>query len=252
MRRTSLVTFAVLLAPGVAAAHIRITSPTPRSSTVLKDRHCGMAGLPRANVHTARPGSALHLEWDEYVQHPGWFRIAFQQNGDTFEIPPASNGKTGTGNASNFPTENRTGQTDVATGSVILVDRIPDGTTRADIVLPDVECTNCTLQVIQVMNDKPPYSELPGSNDIYFACVDLVLSANAPDPGPGGGLDAGVGTDGGGVGGGGNDAGIGGGGGGGDDGNGCSVGGPGGTGGALLALAVGLAASRRRRCRRRP
>jgi hypothetical protein len=234
--RSSFLALAVLLAPAVAAAHVRITSPTPRSLTDLKERHCGSAGSARANVQTLRPGSSLHLVWDEYIVHPGWFRISFQQNGDTFEIPPLSNGPTGAGAASNYPTENLTGKTDVATGSQILADRIAHGTLSMDITLPNVECTNCTLQLTQMMTDKPPYSIDTASNDIYYACVDLVLSATAatPDagggtgPGPGGGSpDGGVGAPAGGTGGG------------------CSV-----TGGStgLLAFAM-MGLLRRRRAR---
>lgn len=251
MRLPKIAAFAALLVPAVASAHVRITSPTPRSTTVLKDRHCGATGLARANVHNAASGSTLHLVWDEYVQHPGWFRISFQQNGDTFEIPPPSNGKTGSGAAGNYPTEDLTGKTDGTTGSVILKDRIPDGTTSADIVLPNVECNNCTLQLIQMMTDKPSYDEKPGSNDIYFACVDLVLTRTGPsDAGPGGGpLDAGTSTDGGvatdagGVGTGGPDGGVEGGGGGG----GCNVADTGFAGGTFLALVTGLPLLRRRR-----
>lgn len=150
---------------------------------MLKDRHCGATGSARANVHTAAPGSTLHLVWDEYVAHPGWFRVSFQQNGDTFEIPPASNGKTGSGAPSNYPTENLTGMTDAATGSLILADRIMHPALSLDVVLPNVECNNCTLQLIQMMTDKPPYTIDAASNDIYFACVDLVLTAAPPDAG---------------------------------------------------------------------
>lgn len=49
-------------------------------SDQLKERHCGQTGSVRANVQTYRPGSPLHLIWDEYVVHPGWFRGSFQQN----------------------------------------------------------------------------------------------------------------------------------------------------------------------------
>jgi hypothetical protein len=41
------------------------------------------------------------------------------------------------------------------------------------VMLPDLECDNCTLQLIQVMYDKPPYEV--GGNDIYYQCADLVL-----------------------------------------------------------------------------
>jgi hypothetical protein len=229
--RLRLSALAVLLVPTIAAAHIRITSPTPRSSTDLKERHCGMAGSARANVQTLRPGSSLHLVWDEYIVHPGWFRISFQQNGDTFEIPPV-----GAGGAGSYPTENLTGKTDPATGSLIIADRIAHGTLSMDVTLPNVECTNCTLQLTQMMTDKPPYSIDTLSNDIYYTCVDLVLSASAPTPDAGGGT--GTGPDGGSPGTGGNN--------GGSTGGGCSV-----TGSStgLLALAmVGLL--RRRRARR--
>jgi hypothetical protein len=235
MRCHPLLAVALVLAPTVAAAHIRITSPTPRTVSELKDQHCGATGSPRANVQTRRPGSTLHLVWDEYVKHPGWFRISFQQNGDTFEIPPASTGATGTGAVSNFPTENLTGQVDPGSGSLIIADHIEHPALSFDVPLPSVECNNCTLQLIQVMTDKPPYTSDPASDDIYFACVDLVLSATAPDPGPGPGPGNGTGT---------SDAGTGGGG---ISASGCSAsGGSSGLPGlAVLAVAAGLARPRR-------
>ncbi|MCA9560948.1 MAG: hypothetical protein KC583_20510, partial [Myxococcales bacterium] len=56
------------------------------------------------------------------------------------------------------------------------------------VTLPDVECDNCTLQVIQVMFDKPPQTS-PG-NDLYYQCADLVLRGDGPPPPP---VDAGPG-----------------------------------------------------------
>jgi uncharacterized protein (TIGR03382 family) len=211
---------AVLLAPAAVAAHIRIISPTPRSADQLKQRHCGLTGGTRANVQTYRPGAPLHLVWDEYIVHPGWFRISFQQNGDTFEIPPASNGPTGSGAASDYPTEDLTGKTDPATGSLIIADRILHGASSFDLTLPNVECSNCTLQLIQMMTDKPPYATDTASDDIYFQCVDLVLTASAPPPDAGGGSGTG-----------------------GSPGGGCST--SGGAPGLLLVAALGLLRRRR-------
>lgn len=243
MRCSNLAWLVAVLTPSIAAAHIQITSPAPRSTTVLKQRHCGATGSLRANVHTVLPGSMLHLVWDEYVQHTGWFRISFQQNGDTFEIPPASNGKTGSGAASNYPTEDLTGKTDPGTGSLIIADRIMHPALSYDVPLPNVECNSCTLQLIQMMTDKPPYTTDTASDDIYFACVDLVLSASAPDAGGGGG--GGGGGDGGGGGGGGGDAGTGGGPGGSS--GGCNA--AGGSPGLLVLALAGLARRRRRAAR---
>jgi uncharacterized protein (TIGR03382 family) len=182
----------------VATAHVRITTPTPRTTIDLKSRHCGATGSARANVQTYRPGATVHLVWDIYIAHPGWIRVSFNPAGDTFRIPPGVSG--------GYPTENLTGMADPGgSGSTIIADRLPVTQTSLDVVLPNAECNNCTLQVIEMMTDKPPYTIDPLSNDIYFACVDLVVSASTPiidagidapgsvpvDAGPG--ADAGVG-----------------------------------------------------------
>ncbi len=150
-----------------------------------KAQHCGVDGQVRTNrVTTFSPGETITVTWLETVNHPGWYRIAFQPNGSVFGIPPASNGPAGNGTASNFPTLNQEGP-DVG-GSIVLKDRIPDGTLTTTVTLPNVECANCTLQFIQVMTDKPLYTVDALSDDIYFNCADITLSNGAPmvDAGP--------------------------------------------------------------------
>jgi hypothetical protein len=49
------------------------------------------------------------------------------------------------------------------------------------VTLPNITCDNCTLQVIQVMEDDQfhgPYDVTPGVGvaDVYHQCIDLVLS----------------------------------------------------------------------------
>jgi len=163
-----------MLAPSLASAHIRVTSPPSRDQVNIKSRHCGVTGSARAHVYTALPGSTLHVVWDEFVPHPGYFRVSFNQNGDTFRIPPVPAG-------GGYPTENLTGMMDPGgSGSLIIADQIAHPALSLDVTLPDVECASCTLQVIQMMTDKPPYTIDTGSNDIYFQCVDLVLTRSAP------------------------------------------------------------------------
>jgi uncharacterized protein (TIGR03382 family) len=70
----------------------------------------------------------------------------------------------------------------------VLADNLPDaagGSFTKMIQLPNVECENCTLQLIQMMYDKAPYGD---GNDIYFQCADISLRAGAP-PAPGGDPD---------------------------------------------------------------
>lgn len=230
-----------LLVPSLASAHIHLTFPTSRTTLATgdqKEQHCGTLNYDRAanptKISTFLPGQTITVTWDETIQHPGWFRIAFQPDGAVFGLPPASNGPTGGGAASNFPTANQEG-VDATNNSIVLADRIPDGMTTQSITLPNIECANCTLQFIQVMTDKAPYTIDALSDDIYFNCADLVLAANAPDAGPGATVDAGVTGDAPAAGGGGTDAVQGG----------CAVGGSSGLGAGLGLALLGLRRRRR-------
>lgn len=245
MRRPLLsLTTALLFVPALASAHIHLTYPLARTDSQTgdqKEQHCGVANQQRnpARVTTLRPGQTITVTWLETIQHPGYFRIAFQPNGATFGIPPGTLGPCVTGNGAtvqcagncNFPTANQEGPS--AGGSIILKDRIPDGQLSTQITLPDMECDNCTLQFIQVMTDKCPYTEDTLSDDIYFNCADITLSNSAPDAGPSG-VDAGAMPDGGG--------------GGTTTSGGCaSSGGGAGLGSALALLGLAFAICKRRR-----
>jgi hypothetical protein len=154
---------AMCLGAGPAAAHIDLMSPLPRTAS-LKYGPCGAAGSERGGViNTYLPGETITVTWEETVDHPGHFRVAFDDDGeDVFRDP--------------------SGFEDISGGEGVLIDGIPDrsggGIYSQEVTLPDVECDNCTLQVIQVMSDKPPYGD---GTDMYYQCADLVLSVDA-DP----------------------------------------------------------------------
>jgi len=241
----SVLTVALLALSGsVAHAHIHLLKPLSRTVDGIndpqKEQHCGsMAQTRTARVTTYKPGETITVEWMETIDHPGWFRIAFQQNGEVFGIPPVSNGPNGAGGASNYPTEDRTGMVDPANNSIVLMDGNADGAGnvggRRSVPLPDIDGTNCTLQSIQGMTNNQRYTVDVASNDIYFNCADLILAANAPDAGVPvtDGPDAGVEEPGGG--------GV-------DNGKvsgGCSTGG--GTGAPVALALLGLVGWRRRR-----
>ena len=148
-----------------AAAHIALKSPTARSNdqVQLKVGPCGQTTNARTGKITVfKPGQTITVTWDETINHPGHYRISFDPNGTNFPNPKSF--------------------TDMDGGVNVLVDGIPDKTGVAPIAytqqvtLPNVECSNCTLQLIQVMTDKPPYDPSPAGNDIYYQCADLVLT----------------------------------------------------------------------------
>ncbi len=157
-----------------AAAHIALEYPPSRyGPDVLKVGPCGAASGPRSDhVTELEAGAPLEVVWNEYVDHPGHFRIAFDRDGDDGFIDPLC--------LSGCTTRNPVIQT--YSNDTVLLDDIPDtvggGESRVTITLPDVECDRCTLQVIQVMYDKPPYAT-PG-DDIYYQCADLVLHRALP------------------------------------------------------------------------
>lgn len=172
----------VALSPVEARAHLGLDSPTSRyGPDVLKTGPCGVAGGERTdNVTYFEPGETIEVRWDEYVDHPGHYRIAFDDDGDDDFVDPAT-------------------MMELHSNDTVLLDGITDkGQGDRDYVeavtLPNLTCDNCTLQVIQVMYDKPPY-ETPG-NDIYYQCADLVLhnGGTPPDAGTDAGTDADAGT----------------------------------------------------------
>jgi uncharacterized protein (TIGR03382 family) len=160
-------------------AHIQLIEPDPRYGE-QKDAPCGRGG---ADARTDRvtvlpPGATITVRWDEGINHPGHFRIAFDDEGTDGFIDPVS-------------------RDDFDNSPAVLADDIPDtpsgGGSTFTVTLPDIECDACTLQVIQVMYDKsdPLAPGRPfGDDDFYYQCADLTLSSSAPDagpePGPGG------------------------------------------------------------------
>jgi hypothetical protein len=169
-RRGLLAAFAALILAPPARAHVRLESPASRYGDQMKSRPCGIPGGKRTtSVTTVRPAETLTVIFDEIIDHPGYFRIAFDRKGDSALGPPVWNGAAFV-NPSNVE---------------VLVDLIanPPGLTHGEIrvQLPDIECDTCTLQLIQVMTDKPPFD---GIDDFYYQCADLRLSATAPLGGP--------------------------------------------------------------------
>lgn len=167
---------AALALAAPAVGHLALEYPPSRyGADVLKEGPCGRSGGARGtNVTELEAGSALTVVWDEYIDHPGHFRIAFDADGDDDFADPICLAGCGT----------RDPDIGLYVNAAVLLDGIADtpggGEGRATVTLPDVECDRCTLQVIQVMTDKPPYTS-PG-NDIYYQCADLALRRRTPTP----------------------------------------------------------------------
>jgi MYXO-CTERM domain-containing protein len=248
-----------------AAAHISLeqggTHKSRYGDTELKDLPCGRQGGTRGtNIYTYAPGQTITVSLVETIPHPSYFRFAFQQSGDNEFKEPASIKPIDPARPCPIDSGDHCCKADSCNDFYNTPNVLPGmdnlnphlagsaGTKYTwQITLPNVECDNCTLQVIQVMEDNQfhgDYDPTPGVGieDIYHQCIDLVLANGAP----GGGDMAG----GGGGGGGGSGGGGGGGGGGGNpsQGCGCTLGGAPEAGGApLLLILIAFAALGSRR-----
>jgi uncharacterized protein (TIGR03382 family) len=183
---------AVMLVPSLASAHAVLTYPAPRG-TAIKDGPCGGLNSTRGTTVTALTGGQMiTVKWNETIDHPGHYRISLDMDGQDFPDPTSFNGNT-----EGMPN--------------VIKDLIPDlqgaplpGAPRPyeyTFMLPDVTCTNCTIQLIQMMTENPPFDV---AGDVYFHCADITITAsssggadagvdNTPDAGTGGGSNNGSG-----------------------------------------------------------
>jgi MYXO-CTERM domain-containing protein len=159
-RLAPLLAFAPLaLAAAPASAHITMLDPPPRTDS-QKSGPCGAGpGDMRGDIITNyKGGETITIKWIETVNHPGHYRISFDADGqDDFADPPAYDA--------------------YYSNDAVLLDQIEDKSGQntmyeAQITLPEMSCDNCTIQLTQMMTDKPPYGD---GNDLYYQCADIVI-----------------------------------------------------------------------------
>jgi hypothetical protein len=211
-------------------------------------------GEPRSDEpYEFEPGATIELGVMEGIPHDGYFRIAFDNDGTDFKDPqsiaPINPDRYGEGKKCLGTAKDRCGKSDFCNmssdgnGPTVLWDNLDPhlgadvtlGQTRTwTVKLPNVECDNCTLQVMQVMEDPvgDEHGPFDGDKDLYYRCVDIVLKkgvgktpGTVSEPGENEGLEC-RGSSGAG---------------------GCHVGGGRTLGGALGALGALLLSARRRR-----
>jgi hypothetical protein len=141
----------LLLAAPAAFAHTRLIYPPPRDRIAHKTPPCGSARrTDNPTVLTA--GAEIVVEWEEFIDHPGYYQILFSPAGDRDFVMLMDD---------------------------IQDERIPSGSaTRRyslPLVLPAEPCEDGTLLVIQVM------TENPSSPALYYSCADIRLVVPEPE-----------------------------------------------------------------------
>jgi len=181
--------------PASASAHFSVDMSDTHVSRYgpgeIKNAPCGRPDGTRSdNVYTYSPGETINVSWIEYVGHPGYYRIAFDNDGDDGFVNPASIIPAGRTCSAGEP---NCGKDDFYNNDTVLIDDFgrhddsPHGKRYSvDVKLPDVECDNCTLQIIQLMTEqgKAPYDpSAQDADDLYYQCIDLRLSSESAGAG---------------------------------------------------------------------
>jgi MYXO-CTERM domain-containing protein len=209
----STLALAVTLSGVVASAHISIErGGTHNSRYPERDQKLGPCGRATGAhgdgpVYTYEPGQTITVRFKEVIPHPSYFRFAFDTDGDDGFKMPASIQPIDPTRACPYNAADQCGASDFYNTPEVLpnMDNIgrhlsnqlpPDGLWEFQVKLPDVECSKCTLQLIQVMEDviHGAYNPAPGHpadtayiEDNYRQCIDIVLKRGGAGTGGTGG-----------------------------------------------------------------
>jgi hypothetical protein len=148
----------------ISWGHARLTNPTPRNNgdnNKNVDLPCGPGarGIP----HTYMPGQTITVQWEETINHTGYYEFFFSpandQNFTSLKVVQDMQGALVGGQSNKYSTT---------------------------ITFPNVLCNACTLRMIQFMADNPNFP--------YQSCIDIALTADGNPPPPAGGGGPGTST----------------------------------------------------------
>ena len=166
----------VALFSSSAAAHIQLVEPSPRYALPgNKACPCGEGDGNRqcdtpasestdpnrsTNVATFEAGSTITVVADEYIDHAGRMRVAFDPDG------------------ADLTDFNDNILMDVADPSEPGLSMADPHVWEFQIQLPNMTCDNCTLQVIQAMHGDTMNPVMdPAPLSTYYTCADIRLVA---------------------------------------------------------------------------
>src|SRR4051794_35835898 len=181
-------TVSLLALPRAAQAHFTILAPPPASTSTnggKGDPPCGPTDALSNVVTPVMGGSKLTLKINEFVSHPGFYRVALSIKSRS-ELPVDNVVKDASGMIL-LPTSKGTSATaEYQTNPVfpVLADNLFPHTSGSmfsgDITLPNVNCDKCTLQVIEFMASHGSNGDKAGF--FYHHCADLKITADTSKP----------------------------------------------------------------------
>jgi len=141
-------------------------------------------GKPSYTISKVMGGQKLHIKVQETVYHPGHYRVALAVNSPN-ELPPdpqVSTKDSERGPLSISAMIQNTPPIPVLADGLFVHSTRPAGTMEpfeTDVLLPNINCRNCTLQVVQFMAEHAFNN--PGGYT-YHHCANLQITADAAKP----------------------------------------------------------------------
>jgi hypothetical protein len=160
-----IVALASIQAP-LAFGHAMISAtggiPPRETNSGIKTGPCGSTPRNPNAATTLTAGATTSLQIIETINHPGYYRLAYG----------CTASPTGTPTQATFDAN-------------VILPKIPDSDTgptphtyNVNFKVPDVDCPNGTLQMIQYMTENTPPS-------LYFSCADVkIVKTVTPSPTP--------------------------------------------------------------------
>jgi MYXO-CTERM domain-containing protein len=181
-----------------AHAHFNLDAPLPNTTATdggMSSPPCGV-GTASGVVTPAQGGHTISLQIDEYVPHTGFYRIALAMN-SVSELPldpvvknaagdilPPSGKPSGTSSTAAFEDP---AVFPVLQGHLFVHTGTAAQMFQMDLMLPNITCAKCTLQVVEFMsghgfNGPTPPDTGPGGGYFYRHCADLKITADPSLP----------------------------------------------------------------------
>ena len=166
----------IVLVPPAAEAHFILSQPPSSLSTEDGGKGpppCG-EGIPSNVVTRVQGGSPQTIRLLEFVPHPGHYRIALSLNSRA-ELPPDPDVVVNADGLSvSAAIQNPPKFPILADCLFEHTDASSVRTWQAEVMLPNIDCARCTLQVIEFMAEHGPNV---GGGYFYHHCADLQITA---------------------------------------------------------------------------
>jgi hypothetical protein len=174
---SAMVAAVAMFGPAPAHAHFKFLDPPSTWVTENGGKGnppCG-EGIPSLVVTKAQGGHPFTIRLQEFIPHPGHYRIALSVDSRA-ELPKDPEAVVDDQKKSVSAPIDPNPKPPVLVDGAFVHTTTPRNTEwKMDVMLPNISCEKCTLQVIQFMAQHGPN---PGGGYYYHHCADLQITAD--------------------------------------------------------------------------